>query len=43
MDFIILLLIAFHWLIGTMLDHVTVVFSYATAIILNLKTQYVNI
>ena len=25
-----LLLITFHWLIETMLDHVTVVFSYAT-------------
>ena len=41
--FIALLLITFHWLIETMLDHVTVVFSYATAVILNLKTQYVNI
>ena len=27
----------------TMLDHVTVVFSYATAVVLNLKTQSVNI
>ena len=26
-----------------MLDHVTVVFSYATAVVLNLKTQSVNI
>ena len=42
-DFITLLLITFHWLIETMLDHVTVIFSYATAIVLNLKTQYVNI
>ena len=42
-DFITLLLITFHWLIETMLDHVTVVFSYATAVVLNLKTQSVNI
>ena len=33
-----LLLITFHWSIETMLDHVTVVFSYATAVVLNLKT-----
>ena len=31
------------FLIETMLDHVTVVFSYATAVVLNLKTQSVNI
>ena len=37
------ILITFHWLIETMLDHVTVVFSYATAVVLNLKTQYANI
>ena len=36
-DFITLLLITFHWLIETMLDHVTVVFSYTTAIVLNLN------
>ena len=30
-------------LIETMLDHVTVAFSYATAVVLNLKTQFVNI
>ena len=42
-DFITLLLITFHCLIETILDHVTVIFSYATAIVLNLKTQYVNI
>ena len=42
-DFITLLLITFHWLIETMLDHVTVVFSYATAVVLNFKTQSVNI
>ena len=42
-DFIALLLTTFHWLIETMLDHVTVVFSYATAVVLNLKTQSVNI
>ena len=41
-DFITLLLITFHCLIETMLDHVTVVFSYATAVVLNLKTQSVN-
>ena len=41
--FITLLFITFHWLIETMLDHVTVVFSYATAVVLNLKTQSVNI
>ena len=40
-DFITLLFITFHWLIETMLDHVTVVFSYATAIVLKLKTQYI--
>ena len=42
-DFITLLLITFHWLIETMLDHVIVVFSHATAIVLNLKKQSVNI
>ena len=42
-DFITLLLITFHWLIETMLDHVTVVFSYAMAVVLNLKSQYVDI
>ena len=42
-DFITLLFITFHLLIETMLDHVTVVFSYATAVVLNLKTQSVNI
>ena len=42
-DFITLLFITFHWLIETMLDHVTVVFSYATAVVLKLKTQSVNI
>ena len=42
-DFITLLLITFHWLIETMLDHVTVVFSYAMAVVLNLKTHSVNI
>ena len=41
-DNVIKLLITFHWLIETMLDHVTVVFSYATTVVLNLKTQYVN-
>ena len=42
-DFITLSFITFHWLIETMLDHVTVVFSYATAVVLKLKTQSVNI
>ena len=42
-DFMTLLMITFHWLIETMLDHVTVVFSYATAIVFNLKTKSVNI
>ena len=37
------ILITFHWLIETMLGHVTVVFSYVTAVVLNLKTQSGNI
>ena len=37
-DFITLLLITFNWFIVKMLDRITVVFSYATAVVLNLKT-----
>ena len=42
-DLITLLSITFHWLIETMIGHVTVEFSYATAVVLNLKTQSVSI